>query len=241
MAARCSDIASHTISDLSWEKTRTGLAEYFTIWQRVTRYKTTTDGHHPVVPHRDQFLLCYLFSLSYTFVVNGQEIAETGHIFPSFSTKIFNKDSEVESKVSQHYNTTIDMIWRLMTEFFSDDDENIPSNFRESMQRVFIDSKGKKHSKVRSHGNKRFAVSTLQEHLSPHTFVSRCGFAMKNLHSMFDYFFNSKNQELTCAHTIAGWTCRVNGQVQGGIAPDITALKTARHKLPAFVKTLFRR
>ena len=240
MSARGSDIANHHIADISTRKHRERVEEHHVIWQKVCRFKTTTQVSHPLVPHRDNFLLCYLFSLAYTLIVNRIDICENGRVFPSFAAKVFNKDSQVESKVSEHFNKVIDSLWKIMHNFFSPEDENAPLHFRQSLSRVFWDARGKMHSKNRSHSLKRYAVALLQENLSPHTFVRRCGFIAKNIHTMFDYFFNSDKQDVTCALTLAGWVHSVNGKVQGGISPDFSGIKTATEKLAPFARALFR-
>ena len=48
-------------------------------------------------------------------------------------------------------------------------------------------------------------------------------------------------QEIDYALTLAGWNIKVNGVIQGGIAPDINAIKTSQEKVPLFVFMLFRR
>ena len=241
MAARGSDIANHHLDDLECNLVRSGLVTHWALSQIVTRFKTTTQNEHPVAPHRDNFLLCYFFSLAYNLVLNGTEISETGRIFPDFASKVFNKEKFVDSKVSGQINKVIDNLWEIMNRFFKVDDETTPQHFWDSLNHQFKDKSGKLHSKNRSHCLKRYAVALLQEHLSPHVIVRRCGFIADNIHSMFDYFMNSKRQDVECGLTLAGWFHKVNGVIQGGISPDITAIKTARHKVSLFVFALFRR
>ena len=107
------------------------------------------------------------------------------------------------------------------------------------MQRTTVVSKGKIHSLLCSHANRRKGISDLQENHSPHTFVRRVGLIAQNIHTMFEYFFNSDKQDMACAHTLAGWYTIVNGAIQGGIAPDFDSIKSCPEKLTLFTKVLF--
>jgi hypothetical protein len=119
-------------------------------------------------------------------------------------------------------------------------DEDMPECFIEALKSV-TQVGSKIGCKNRSHSLKRNAVQMLQEFLPAHSFIARCGFLAKNIHTMFDYFFNSQNQDHKSAQVLAGWLHIVEGVVQGGIAPDCSAIKTARGKVKPFVNTLFRR
>ena len=240
MAGRTSDVSLHKLENLTARRMPSTLDVFWVLWHRVHRFKTTTESDHPLVPHRHQMLLCYLFSLAYTFVVNDIDISESGHVFPSFATKLFNPTSQVESRVSTHFNTTIDLYWTVMHEHFSTvPPDDIPLHFSESMQRTTVDAKGKIHSLLRSHANRRKGISDLQENHSPHTFVRRVGLIAQNIHTMFEYFFNLDKQDMACAHTLAGWYTTVNGAIQGGIAPNFDSIKTSPKKLAPFTKALF--
>ena len=102
------------------------------------------------------------------------------------------------------------------------------------------DKEGNVKSMNRSHSMKRHSVQKLQEHLPPHSFVDRCGFVMKNMHTMFEYFINSETQDHKSGLALANWLHVIDGIVQGGIPPCISAIKTASGKVQVFVNTLFR-
>ena len=116
----------------------------------------------------------------------------------------------------------------------------MPPFFEEALKSVTTDTKGRTKCTKRSHSLKRFAVQTLQEHLSPHSFVARCGFLAKNIHTMFDYFVNSATQDHKSTKVLGNWLHSMEGEIQGGIPPDSSAIKTAAHKVKPFIHTLFR-
>jgi hypothetical protein len=157
--------------------------------------------------------------------------------------------------VSGHFNQLIDVYWNIMFDHFGKDDDDsdyafedfdcdygTPAHFKESMAHsTAVDGKGNIKSTKRSHSLKRHAVGELQEHLPPHSFVNQCGFVVKNLHSIFDYFINSECQDEKAGLTLAKWNHdSYDGVIQNGIPPNKHGIKTARDKLTTFINTLFR-
>lgn len=108
------------------------------------------------------------------------------------------------------------------------------------MKHVKNNSKGDRQATIRSHSLKRSSVSELQENLPAHSFVARCGFVVKNIHTIFEYFFNSKSQDMQSALVLGGWMFNVGGSIQGGIPPEKSSIVTAPDKLQPFISTLFR-
>jgi len=117
---------------------------------------------------------------------------------------------------------------------------DIPAQFVEAMKHVKNNSKGDRQATIRSHSLKRSSVSDLQENLPAHSFVARCGFVVKNIHTIFEYFFNSKSQDMQSALVLGGWMFSVGGSIQGGIPPEKSSIVTAPDKLQPFISTLFR-
>lgn len=119
---------------------------------------------------------------------------------------------------------------------------DLAKEFGISLERSEIDeSTGNVKAYVRSHSLKRNAVQTLQEYLAPHSFVARCGWVVKNIHSLYDYMFNSPSQDANAGKTVQGWKkASMDGNVLGGVPPRITAIKTASPKVRQFVNHLFR-
>lgn len=254
LAGRGSDIADSEPNHLFTRKKDVGISSFHLLGQHVTRFKTTTMCEHVSHPHRDNFLLCYYFSLAYNFVMCSERIFCTGKLFPDFAKKVTFKNGQMESKVSGHFNNLIDAFWNIMFDHFGDDDADsthedeefncaagTPAHFRTSMANSTMkDSKGNIKSTKRSHSLKRHAVGKLQEHLPPHSFVNRCGFVMKNMHTIFDYFVNSENQDEKAGLTLANWFHSYDGVIQGGVPPSKNGIKTAQSKLPIFINLLFR-
>ena len=77
---------------------------------------------------------------------------------------------------------------------------------------------------------------------APHVFVERCGWFIRNLHSLFDYMVTSPRQDGNCGKTVQGWTKKNSeGDVIGGIPPTLEAIKTSPEKAYTFAKYLFSR
>lgn len=115
-------------------------------------------------------------------------------------------------------------------------------DFDISLEHCEVDDNGNIISnKIRSHGFKRNAVQTLQEYLAPHSFVGRCGWAVRNIHSLFDYIFTSPRQDANAGKTIQGWVkSSLDGDVLGGVPPQIHSISTSPLKVEMFVSYLFR-
>ena len=91
-----------------------------------------------------------------------------------------------------------------------------------------------------SHGRK-LSVNVLSNisSLPFHVIVFRAGWIVKNLHSAFDYIFNSAHKDESCAHALAGWLETLNSVYQGGYTPSFEAIKTEPEKAEMFLKFLF--
>jgi hypothetical protein len=117
---------------------------------------------------------------------------------------------------------------------------NMHQSFKECLKNASVTTKGKIRANIRSHSFKRLAVQELQEYLPPHAFVGRCGWVVKNIHTLYDYMFNSKRQDANAGKTLQGWIFSVGGEVLGGLPPDINNIRTSPAKVSLFVNALFR-
>ena len=124
---------------------------------------------------------------------------------------------------------------------YNDDiEQHVPDHFQVALHNSNISKSGTLSSFSRSHSMKRHALTELQRQLPPHSFVDRAGLAVKNVHTMFDYFHNTIDQDDKSARVVAGWVHKINDVIQGGVPPSSSAIYTAPEKVPIFVKTLFR-
>ena len=70
--------------------------------------------------------------------------------------------------------------------------------------------------------------------------VFRCGWATKNLHTAFDYIFNSTNKDTVCGKILGQWTKLSNGKITGGCPPNANDVVTNMEMMNKFVSNLFR-
>ena len=77
------------------------------------------------------------------------------------------------------------------------------------------------------------------EYLQFHQMVFRCGWATKNLHSAFDYIFNSPTKDSQCGKILSEWTKKLDGVLVGGYPPNTKDIKTNKGKLLLFTNHLF--
>ena len=118
--------------------------------------------------------------------------------------------------------------------------DDTPEHARDALNRVKRTRSGLQHAN-RSHSLKRCAVSILQENLPAHSFVDRCGWVAKNIHTMFEYFFNSEEQDANSSKVLCGWCIKHQGKVLGGIPPRKDHITDSPRKVDDFVKSLFPR
>ena len=71
--------------------------------------------------------------------------------------------------------------------------------------------------KIQAHSMKKAGVNELVDSLDFHTFLFRCGWMVRNLHTAFDYIFNNEKKDSVCGKVLAGWKLvGSNGERHGG-------------------------
>ena len=73
---------------------------------------------------------------------------------------------------------------------------------------IKLDFNSIKTERQTSYGhNRKKGVNALSDifNLPFQTLIFRCGWAAKNIHSAFDYIFNSMEKDDACAHALADW------------------------------------
>ena len=105
---------------------------------------------------------------------------------------------------------------------------------------VFLKTDKKRKPTSYAHGRK-LAVNVLSNisSLPFHVIVFRAGWIVKNLHSAFDYIFNSDHKDDSCAHVLAGWLEAMDSVFQGGFTPCFDSIKTEPEKAKMFLNFLF--
>ena len=88
---------------------------------------------------------------------------------------------------------------------------------------------------------RKVGVNVLSDdtYLQFHFFAFRSGWTVKNMHSDFDYIFNSVRKDMSCAKVLSGWKTIRNGEYNGGIPPTPDDIKTESDKVTTFIHFLF--
>ena len=124
VAGHGSDSAFTNLSDVTAQRRDDGLLTYHQLTLLVTRYKTTTQRNHAIVPHRDSFHLCFYHRIAYQLVVCGEQIRSTGKIFPSFADKMQldagADGNQLKCEVSKLFNKVIGHFWGIMFNFYGE-------------------------------------------------------------------------------------------------------------------------
>ena len=112
----------------------------------------------------------------------------------------------------------------------------------EDEQDVHIFKKNDKKRKKTSYSHGRKLGINVLSNVSSLPFqviVFRAGWLVRNLHSAFDYIFNSFHKDDSCASALAGWLQNQDPNLFGGYTPSFDAIKTDKNKAILFVQTLF--
>lgn len=72
-----------------------------------------------------------------------------------------------------------------------------------------------------------------------HQMCFRCGWVTRNIHSAFDYIYNSSNKDRQCGKVLGNWQRSVNGQLVGGYPPTSEDIVTETNVLFKFTNHLF--
>lgn len=62
---------------------------------------------------------------------------------------------------------------------------------------------------------------------------------MKNIHSAFDYIFNTHKKEKFCTKVLSRWTKKINGEYSDRISPTTDHIKTNTELVPVFIGNIF--
>ena len=98
--------------------------------------------------------------------------------------------------------------------------QHFPEHFQVALDNSNISKIGALSSLSRSRSMKRHTLTELQGQLPPHSFVDRAGLAVKHVHTMFDYFHNTIDQDEKSAQAVAGWVHKINNVIQGEVPPS---------------------
>ena len=93
--------------------------------------------------------------------------------------------------------------------------------------------------KIRGHQPKRSSVNQLADSLDIQTFVFRAGWLVKNVHTAFDYIYNSKKKDRISGKVLAGWSHLRESDLVTAYPPSLDSVKTETNLLDQFVLTLF--
>ena len=91
-----------------------------------------------------------------------------------------------------------------------------------------------------SHCPKKSGVNELgTSGMPPHCFTLRCGWKMRNMHSLFDYLIYCAHSDSQCALVLAGWLIvHSSGKRMGGYSPIAEDVQTSREKVHDFIVAL---
>ena len=233
LVARCCEASCQKKSLIKIMNKNEGVLKYPVLCFHVERHKTSSSQNIQVFPHKTSPLMCLYFSLAYKLVLDN---GEDDHLFPEYAKKLGSDDSsKIDSKTAAFFN-----------EYY----KYISSCSKKYQQEVLLGEDEKNEYDMSALADSRTShslgekagVNALAEDgsLHFHQMVFRCGCATKNLHTAFDYIFNSTNKDTICGKILGQWTKLSNGKITGGCPPNANDVVTNMEMMNKFVSNLFR-
>lgn len=180
-------------------------------------------------PHRETCLECHVFSIAYDSIVSKNSCSvDSIYLFPDFA-KVIGKYGQVDSntlKIYKKYGDTLKKVAVNYGDFVGEEQE----------EGEFIAVLPKKFN---SHGIKKNAVNFLSENSEFQVFVFSCGWMVKNIHSAFDYIFQSMKKDNICGKLKASWIRLMDGTIVGGYPPNKDGISHKKYLFEKFANTLF--
>ena len=226
LVARCCEGACQWKKSIKTQRKTENNVEFDILTFEVNRHKTQSMGKHAVYPHRDKMLWDAYFGLAIQLITDTEEHE---HLFHDFAKKNLsttkNKDSN-SSALWSHYFSEI----KKVTQKYPDDPDNTH----------YESAKMDKKQSAYSHGRKK-GINIMADdcHLQFQSLAFRSGWQVKNMHSAFDYIFNSAKKDNFCAKVLGGWTKMQNGEYAGGVTPTTDDIITNKEQVDTFISNLF--
>lgn len=188
-------------------------------------------------PEKEDFIFCYFWSLMYTLVMDDSGGDELGHLFPQFAAKLGSASADgsakLDSKVSELFTNCFNAIHGIVSSYLVDHPDHA------ALEELFF---GDLAEKLTSHCMKKHAVNKMgnARDLPLHAMVFWSGWAMKTLHTLFDYLVSSSHNDELCAKVLAHWTMKFGNSYFGGYPPVLSDITTESEKVKVFMSLLFK-
>ena len=144
-------------------------------------------------PEREEFLLDYHFAIAYSIILNKNSNPETDFLFPDFEEKVnygVGATRKTKTETSDLYRAYADQLIKIADKYGSvvmeDDDE-----FDEDDKKYIVCVP----KQYRGYGGRKKAANTMSDFLDFHIWSFRMGWMVRNMHSAFDYLFNSASKD----------------------------------------------
>lgn len=219
---RGSEVALTRVENITTERVNELSCSYNCLGVRLRKQKQGTEQDLNVYPHRDSLHQDYYFSLLYLIVMNaGAFCVGLPFLFPAFAAKASNLSSgeqkKSDSKVSEYWTTVFKAL------------------------QGQLETVGFAVNNLSSHHGKKGANQLMAEvpGVSGLAQIFRAGWAVRGLHSLFDYVIDSRRMTNAAGKALSNWTCKIGECVAGGQPPSVDDISTHPEQMQAFVDQLF--
>jgi len=199
----------------------------------IHRGKNENEQHLHVVPHRNNFMLCWYFTFACNILVGGYE-AKTDYIFPLMAELALkeNEEDKVVSRVSGKFTALYKSVLSVIKNLREHSAANLDDQFLSKLDLV--------SDNLSSHCAKKLGINMANCGGVLASYIcDRAGWVMNNVHTFFDYVVGIAGNDLSIAKVLSAWIGFDNRSIGGGggLPPLNTGMDDARAKL--FVQNLF--
>ena len=197
----------------------------------VFRQKTYNQQDLSSYIHKEFWQLCPYFSQVY-FLISCDLASK--YVFPEFAKKALSikKDGKVESQVSEYWKSLFEELCFVQ-------------NWTKEEKRQKLSARRKLETKmginrfVTGHSAKKASAQDMAEAgFCALGIIFRCGWLVRNQHSVFDYIHNKLKLVQQGGKILAGWKVKFGDDYFGGYSPTLDAVSTGKDLLTNFAYLL---
>ena len=182
--------------------------KYNVLQHRCNRFKTGVLQDLDVFPHKESWEMCYYFSGAYNLIMQNGYGGD--FVYPKFGEKALN-ENEHEKK-----NSLVSKLW---TDAF----KTVVAYYYEHYQDIMETYEDfELNLKLGAHSGKKRGLEQMNDSiLNPISLIFRGGWEIRNVHSLFDYIFQKKAQDIEAGKSGAGWKFKYGNSIYGGYPADL--------------------
>ena len=198
----------------------------------IFRQKTYNQQNLASFVHKEYWQLCPYFSQVYYLITSDEDCQ---YVFPEFAKKATatTKDGKISSTVSDYWTMLFAAICTEAGSLSLKEKKNLKESGTEIKTHMDI------NSKISGHSDKKSSAQDMADAgFSALGIIFRCGWLVRNQHTIFDYIHNKLKLVQQAGKVLAGWKVKFSDDYFGGYTPTLDAVTEGREELYKFAYLL---